>query len=819
VISKPTPFVRLPLFERRWNIALFSAVAALCLALMILMGRSVLTDLETVSKARHDDISWNMAQIEVELLRVQTAALKTQASDGASLVEFRRRYDIFYSRIQTVRRSLRARIQVDDADFTLPLSDADRFLARTTPIVDSDDATLRAALPDLIFEIGLLRVELRQMALSGVSHYAQKDAARRDRIEQTLLRLAGAALGLITALLVLILVLVRLYQRGARIFVENQVINARFEATVHNALDAVVVADMQGKIIEFNAAAEQLFGYGRADVVGQRHIDQLFPDAMRGPETSGVAARLRGRILHASDKSLPVEYSISLTETEHEQVAVYFLRDITVELDREQALRDARDTAQAGEKAKSDLLTVMSHEMRTPLNGILGTLSVFERDNLTPRQLRHLGAIAVSGELLMSHVNNVLSLSSIEADSSAQEAVTFDLAQVVERLVQSLTASAQERGNTLSLDLQIAQGTQVTGRKTALQQCLVNLIGNAIKFTRDGTISVELEWLDHQNLFEFRVADTGTGIAEDQQERIFDEFVMVDTRYDRETAGTGLGLPITRRMAQSMGGDVEVQSILGEGSLFTLQVPLLRDTAAPEPAPQPDPQEEPYFTPGKARVLVVDDNEINRMILVDMLSDLGIGSEEAHSGYVALDILAKQAFDLVLLDISMPGIDGLETLSRLRELDVAWCEIPAIAVTALASQEDRQHIMQSDFHDILTKPVDQGALRRALTSVLNVASDTAKPKAQASSFRQRFGDARADRALATFAQELTELRAALQNPDSPQVDVIKQAHHLAGSAGVLELMELMACLQRLEVAPASDWPALAAELENLSVTF
>ena len=287
----------------------------------------------------------------------------------------------------------------------------------------------------------------------------------------------------------------------------------------------------------------------------------------------------------------------------------------------------------------------------------------------------------------------------------------------MQEVADSLLANADARGNELKVDVLSNDLSEVVGYKTALQQSLVNLVGNAIEFTRDGSVTIEVERLKRDDLVEFRVADTGVGISPDYIDVIFDEFVTIDTAYARETSGTGLGLAITKRLVEAMGGDITADSVLGEGSLFSFRLPLPKSRAdVATELNVPDAAQVSFLQGLKA--LVVDDNEINRMILTDMLEDLGFEVAEAENGYVAIECLSAKQFDVLFLDISMPGIDGIETLAKVRDLDVEWCNLPAIAVTAHAAPKDHEAIRAAEFQGLLVKPVPLAALQSELAKVV-----------------------------------------------------------------------------------------------------
>lgn len=799
-------------------IASLLAASVVC---VIVLGRTVVSDLQALSTAQYDDVSWNMSQLEVELLALQNATLEAAQDPEADLAAFRKRYDILYSRLANLSRSRLFRPLRDRPDSQDALNAAADFLDTATPMVDGPDDALRASLDQLHDKVVALRLHVRNLALIGIQHFSETEAMRRDQLSQTLIRLAAAILVLILALTVTAFVLLKLFRQGQRYSHENAVMRSRFEAAVNSSLDAVLVVNTRGEIIEFNGSAETVFGYTRDEAIGGDMAELIVPEHMRDMHRKGMqrfldtneqkvigAGRLRLEGLRKSGEVFPVELSISLAETEGERVFVSFLRDITQELKAEEDLRTARDKAQESEKAKSDLLTVMSHEMRTPLNGILGSLSLIDRNNLTERQKKHLNSIAVSGDLLLSHVNDVLHLSSLTAENALPEQSLFDLKDVVDDVADSLSANAEARNCDLHVNILSDLPRLVRGHKTSLQQCLVNLVGNAIKFTSDGTVMIEVEQLPSDGRYEIRVSDTGVGVAPENLPRIFEEFVTIDTAFARENAGTGLGLAITKRLVEGMGGDIEADSVLGEGSLFTLRIPLA-DAERSDQKNTGVPAVPSAALPAGLRALVVDDNEINRLILADMLGDLEFTVQQAADGFEAIETTSRHAFDVLLLDISMPGIDGIETLDRIRAQDTDWSAIPAIAVTAHASKKDHETIMQAQFSDLLVKPVDATQLEAALKRVLcdDVINHEVTEGDAAQDFIARFGRDVFDRHLNELKDGVSDLLPQLTDQPAPSPEVRQAAHKLAGSAAVLGQVQLTEALQSLEYCAPDDWAA------------
>ena len=802
-------------------VMLFASLLIAGLVFITYLGRSVMGDLEILSTALHDDISWNMSQLEIETLNLASAAHDASHSRSSDLSDFRQRFDIFYSRVTTLSQSALYGVVRADVSAQSGLTAAQAFLNETTPIVDGPDGALRAALHGIEDQLIDLRPQLRTLALVGIEVFAEAEAARRMEFSHTLVKLAASVLGLILILLGALMVLVKLYRRGQQVAHDNQVVRSRFEAAVSSSLDAVLVVDTNGRIIEFNGAAETVFGYTRSEALGGDMSELIVPEHLRDMHRKGMARYLEtgeqkvigaGRVrlegLRKSGEVFPVELSISLSEADGERVFVSFLRDITRELEAEEELRSARDKAQESEKAKSDLLTVMSHEMRTPLNGILGSLALIDQHNLDVRQKRHLNSISISGELLLSHVNDVLDLSSLSSDPVTQQKVSFDLQDIVQQMVDSLMASAQERDNALTVEYLSVDLDTVLGAKRSLQQCLINLVGNAIKFTSDGSIAIELERLNDGDLVEIRVSDTGVGIAPENLERIFEEFVTIDTAYARENAGTGLGLAITKRLVEAMGGEIDADSLPGEGSLFTLRLPLPIARSSADGADQRDAAA-PVHLPSGHTALVVDDNEINRMILVEMLRDLGFTVQEASDGFEAIKSVSAQRFDIVFLDISMPGIDGIETLDRIRKLDVDWHTLPAIAVTAHAARKDHEMINNASFADLLVKPVRPEDIRAKLSSVMTVEQiDLAAQHDETAGdqFRRQFGELKYRAALETLQSDVAELAGKLANTPALTAEIRETAHKLSGSAAVLGEDIVHGVLQDIEHCDEEEWP-------------
>jgi len=385
-------------------------------------------------------------------------------------------------------------------------------------------------------------------------------------------------------------------------------------------------------------------------------------------------------------------------------------------------LNRARESAESATRAKSQFLTRMSHEIRTPMNAILGAGEMLSETNLNGDQRRYVSIYRSAGEHLRDLISAVLDLSKIETGKYKLESTPFSLHQMISSTCEVFFLEARDKG--LQLSCNIATGTpeHVEGDPTAIRQILVNLIGNAIKFTPSGSVSLSVDAVGYSEqdvkanwvTVEFSVTDTGIGIPEDKQKIIFDRFTQADGSTTRKYGGTGLGLAISRDLTALMGGEMTLESRSGAGSTFTFTTPLKID---------------PYFgaAVGFEQDLLVEDDERNRLLFTLFLKDIPHTLETAESGEEALNKHFAQPYDLILMDIEMPGMDGHEATRRIRsrENENNMPPTPIIAVTAHAIKEEQSKSMNAGCTDYLPKPTTKARLRKTVEKHLGVSIDPA----------------------------------------------------------------------------------------------
>ncbi|SER99483.1 PAS domain S-box-containing protein [Tranquillimonas rosea] len=812
--------------------ALLVAGIALVAALVAWMAVLALREIDDLGTANSDNVQWSLAQMDVEYLRFRLAVADAQTGT-ADLDTVRRRFDVFYSRMSTLAAGevflpLRGR-----AEFESARQDIAGFLEATVSLIDGPDAELRAALPDIATQAAGHAEDVRDLSLAGLAAFAELSDERRGEVMATLARMALLLVVLFSGLALLAIWLLRLNRLSERRARQVEETGNRMRLIVETSLDGIIVSDADGRILDLNQSARRIFGYSDAEARGAEALSLFFPDedperaregalrfigAQRRPNPHERQFELVGR--SRDGRTFPVEISVDRAEGPDGPIYVSFLRDISRRKAAEEGLTEARDRALAGEKAKAEFLAVMSHEMRTPLNGLLGSIQILRDTELDDRQSGLLDTMHSSGDLLLGLVNDVLDLSKYEAGKMRPEARVFDLQQLFDSAVETTAPLAAANDNVVSVEWIGPPAGDVEGDPRKLRQILLNLLGNALKFTHGGRVDIEAEMLGRDRL-EIRVIDTGIGIAEADLDRVFQDFERADSSYVRQAGGTGLGLGIARRLVGILGGEIGAESEPGEGSLFWVRVPISLAGAGTAGVPAARTDAPRPAVP--LSVLVVEDNEINRLVAREMLQADGHTVTEAVNGRAGVEWAERQRFDVILMDISMPEMDGQEAARRIRAGGGPSSRIPIVAVTAHALPEELARFREAGMELCVSKPIDRTVLSRVLATIGGGDADPgAGPASEAgglidtevlSQLRQAMGDATFLTLKEKFLAETEETLAGFGAGIEPDV-LAREAHKCAGSCAAFGVVEMRQALQRIEAeAKANRWPE--AELRGL----
>lgn len=564
----------------------------------------------------------------------------------------------------------------------------------------------------------------------------------------------------------------RVEKRTQQLEAKNQELDAaekRINTIMDNAGDSIITVNKEGLIESFNVAAQKLFGYELNEVKG-KNVKLLMPDSFHNPHTTAFEKYVNSVVPYPlntnarevvgkrkDNSEFPMELQLNHINLHGDNLFIGIVRDITFEKQAKENLIKsnelleekvnertlelnninkelviARDAALDASNIKSEFLSTMSHELRTPLHAISGYESLLSATKLNEKQLQFCKNINIGAQNLLEIINDILDFSAFESGELKLENEALSLKATLDDICSMFIQSAEYKGLKLTYNIDENIPNQIYSDPKRLRQIIVNLISNAIKFTKEGSVKVNITLsnelkTDEKNTSNLimTVSDTGIGIAKTEFDRIFTPFYQVDGSVTRSYGGTGLGLAMTNRIIELMGGNISLESNTRQGSTFTVSIPLItkdnycendkiKDSTIQDGSEKiiDDLDEENYKSDKK--ILIVEDNEINAELLSILLDNIGYSADIVENGAVFLDIMKEEHYDLVLMDCQMPILNGYDATQQYRSVEKADIHIPIVAVTANTMAGDKEKCIASGMDDYIEKPVASGVLKKTV---------------------------------------------------------------------------------------------------------
>lgn len=523
-------------------------------------------------------------------------------------------------------------------------------------------------------------------------------------------------------------------------------------AITRNAIDCIVAFDEKGQILEFNPAAEERFDLQVHQAVGKSYVRTLFhprhwETLQRGIDDylytechSALTPRLEVEGLGSDGNLFPIEVTITPVSVNGRKYFSALMRDLTERKAHEKSLRDARDEAQESNQAKTSFLAGMSHELRTPLNGTLGALDALEDTELSAEQQSLIGLAKNSGDTLLSLINTVLDLSRIEARQVDLQFSVFDVRELIESSMEISSCQARNKNIILSVESANLSSSRYLSDSTRIGQILRNLISNAVHNTIEGEITVRVREKsdpleDERKWLVFEVEDTGSGVPKAIQESLFVEFVTRTPDATTTEKRVGLGLAISKTLVEALSGQIGFESTEGEGSTFWFSVPVAQ-ACRNEDVPLRFGElsnEGNLIRKMQGRILLAEDSPTNAKVVKSVLERRGVEIDHVNNGEAAIKAVQAKSYDLVLMDVSMPIMDGLTAMRTIRGMVPPICDIPIIALTARAIHGDREMCCDAGADDYVSKPYRKEDL---ITLVADTLEQSAESRATSPDFKE-----------------------------------------------------------------------------------
>lgn len=796
--------------------------------------------LDEFSKANNDNQGWIISQLDVDYrgLRLMVRSAQTPASEAGVRVsaeemrQIRQSFDIFYSRVSVIYSSFQ---NLDlKPEVRAQISDLLEMRTLLATEIDQLESPYEPGLAVLIEHLDDLAPSIREVTTGVLQTFIEAATVAERSAQSLVVRFQFEALTLLALMVISSFLTVRLWTdlEWRRTMTEraSENVTKAYEAS----LSAVLVTDISGKVIQCNEAASRILHYSQEEILGSDINDLCTPRRFRD-EQDHLMAEFRHTGKHpmlnrgtvrtfaerASGEEFPADVSITGDyNMMDEQIFIVFITDVSEQVAVEEKLKEARHEAEQLAAAKSMFLATMSHEMRTPLHGVIASLELMDVAALSRDNHDLVKTARDCSERALLQINEILDL--IRLGENREPESAFSPTELARSIVQELTPLAKERGNSIELSVSGDGAERYVGATSAFARAIYNLAGNAVKFTDNGTITVSLDFQPrsdgHAKLC-IAVKDTGIGIAPEDQRRIFNEFETLES--GGQNVGTGLGLAIAKMAIERLGGELRLESALGKGSRFYFDIDLSPDVdvdvvedASADHVPMR------AATSGKTNVLLVDDNQVNRTLMARMVERLGHHVDTASDGREAVEMATATHYDLILMDVSMPVMNGLEATRAIRKTGASRNSV-ILGVTALVSRDDPE-LRSCGMQEVLSKPMKMGdleaAFSRHLASRAPVEEQVPHREDPLDELSGLVGRDTAHALVKQCFEDGSQALASLRNGDLDATERARVIHSAVGSTGIVGLRSLSDVLSRSERAALDEendgLVALAVEVER-----
>ena len=791
-----------------------------------------------------------LRQLSVQYAFLVLSAHQASSDPVGEFEKLRNEFEAFHSRSEFLSTSQYFQDLPRTHPLKLNINKVQKFLSENAPLFKQPNAKLEMTLPNLVKDLRNLQTPIKFISEAPANSLNSSLQAESGLTLWIYMRLA--LLTILAGFSISLTAILIARQKTARATpsVEKDAQILRPERLAANALDAVLNLSKDGIIIEYKNNAEPMFGYTKEEA-SERNIEDLFVPpkllnlyrkelkkfTLGAIATPEHAQRIKAWLQRKSGETFPAEISFQLIAQEERSRISLVIRDLTKEKTKQKNIINALNIARQSEQKKTAFIATNSHEMRNPLQGLLGALKLLNDTDLYPVQKRYVETMDASGRMLLAQIENALDISKVNEARAELRADPIQLDQLIAEVITSHSALSDEKGNEIRHQWVHSVAPDILGDKVKLQQILLNLLSNATQFTRDGKILIETEIMTQSPdaiIIEFRVRDTGIGITPDRLGRIYDDFETSNQANADFSVSTGLGLGIVRKLVDLMGGQLSAESAFGEGSTFLFRIAFKPYLPALE-TPLKLARFANHLSP--INILMVEDNEINRFILQEMLKLEGHHVTEAKNGKRGVEAAAKQKFDLILVDISMPVMDGIEAARRIRLSGCASADTPIIAMTAHVMPDEIDEFLAAGINDKIIKPID----RRTLLEKIRLYCPQSPPKKDPLPERDasgkieildqphiqdiltQLGSNKLQNLMQQFIHETDEMLKLLEPTDADSKgkltkETIELVHQAAGSAAVLGAVALHQKLNMLELAARADRADQVSHLiENIGV--